>query len=99
MVTTRMPLVSWGARLIAAQLAELQFPHFLFKVGNVLPAISNVRVHFLLHQRVIGRLPHVRRSGDEGLLPLDLAVDGGHKLIVTVHDCGIEFFKRRRLET
>lgn len=87
---TGMPLVRWGSGLpLASHLADLQLPHFILEVGDVLSAISNIRVNLLLYERVIRRLPHVRRSVDKGLFPLDLAVDRGHELIVAVHDCGI----------
>jgi hypothetical protein len=49
-----------------------------------------------LYEGVIGGLSHVGGGGDEGLFPLDLAVDRGNK-VVAVHD--EKKAKRRRLTT
>lgn len=83
----RVTLVSGGATTLLFELADLQLSNLLFKVGDILAAIADVGVDPLLDEGIVGRLPHVTRSGDQGLLPLDLAVDRGNKL-VTVHDGG-----------
>lgn len=60
---------------------DLQLLHLLLQIRDVLAAIANVRIDPLLHEWVIGGLPHVGRSGDQSLFPLDLAVDRGNELV------------------
>lgn len=72
---------------IMLDLPNLKLLQLLLQIGNVLPAIADVRIDPLLHKVIIGRLPHVGRSGDESLFPLDLAVDRGNEL-APVHFIG-----------
>ena len=60
---------------------ELKLLHLLLQVGDIFPAIADIRIHPLLHEGIIGRTPHVSRSSDQGLLPLDLAVDRGNEFV------------------
>ena len=62
--------------------AKLKFSHFLFEISNVLAAIPDICVHSLLHQGVVGRLPHVGGGIYQSLFSLDLSVDRGDKLVV-----------------
>lgn len=70
-----------GGATFLIHLTDLQLSHFLLQVSNILAAIANVGVDSLLHEGIVSRLPHVTGSGDEGLLPLDLAEDRGDQLV------------------
>ena len=74
-----------GRTTILLHVTNLQLSHLLLQVGDILAAIADVGVDSLLHEGVVGRLPHVTGSGDKGLLPLDLVGDRGDQL-VPVHD-------------
>ena len=65
----------WGTTAIIFDATDLQLLHLLLQISNVFAAVADIRIHPLLHERVIGGLPHVGRSGNQGLFPLDLAVD------------------------
>jgi hypothetical protein len=66
-------------------LTKLQLSHLLLEVGDIFATIADVGVDALLDQNVVGGLSHITGGGDEGFLPLDLAVDRGNEL-VAVHD-------------
>ena len=83
-----MTALGGGTATIVLDATDLKLSHLLLQVGNVFPAIADIRVDSLLDEGVIGGLPHVGRSGYEGLFPLDLAIDRGNEL-VPVHFGGL----------